>query len=143
MNSNRIGQGGNAGAAQQLPWPQESSQVQGLRRAITAHMGGGTVDTDVAPMMSELLARLESFVEPVRSTDLRPPPSPDPANPPGPAEAMSALGRACDACKELVSGRPNGESGQRIAAMVEVVSRHLEMKHEIVFRVEQPGAQKA
>lgn len=142
MNGNRVG--GGVGSAQQLPWPQESSsQVQGLRRAITAHMGGGAVDTDVAPMMSELLARLESFVEPVRGCDLRPPVSPDPANPPGSAEAMAALGRACDVCKELVSGQAPGESGQRIASMVEVVSRHLEMKHEIVFRVDQPGDHKA
>lgn len=143
MNNNRIGSGG-AGPAQQLPWPQESSsQVQGLRRAITAHMGGGAVDTDVAPMMSELLARLESFVEPVRGSDLRPPPSPDFSNPPGPAEAMAALGRACETCKELLGSRPSGDSGQRIAAMVDVVTRHIDMKHEIVFRVEQPNSHKA
>ncbi|MBA2663120.1 MAG: hypothetical protein H0U74_12560 [Bradymonadaceae bacterium] len=138
MSSNRIA---GTHAPSSMPWSESASaEVQGLRRAITAHLNNAPVDTDVAPMMSELLARLESFVKPAKESDLRAPASPDPSNPPGATEAMAALGRACDSARKTLEARPAGEGHQRIGAMLAIVERHIEMKHEIVLRSEQPGS---
>lgn len=133
---------GNSNPAQNqavMPWPNEAGpQVQQLRRAITAHMHNDPVKSDMAPMMSELLARLESFTRTERPGALKGPVAPDPVRPPSPAEASAALGRACTKLRHDVQGL-NPDGAQRVQAMLVVLDEHLERKQEVVFRADHEG----
>src|SRR5690554_7535497 len=58
-----------------LPWDAQASvEVRGLPGAISAQMAQKPVSNDVAPMMSELLARLDSVVEGAPRHLVAPPP---------------------------------------------------------------------
>jgi hypothetical protein len=119
-----------------LPWSEQASeQVQQTRRAITAHMQQDPVSNDMAPMMSELLRRLESFVHTERPGAPRGPDVPDRVHPPSPAEAGAAISGACNKLRhEQLRLSPDG--AHRVEAMLRVLEAHIERKQEVVLRSE-------
>lgn len=132
----------NAGrlpSADQAPWPQHAAQdVRGIRRAITAHRQDRPVDTDVAPMMGELLHRLDTLDGPrAPASRLDAPPAPDPVNPPAPERTLHAMGTACAKVRaQLHTQQPGAEAATspQLQNMLRVLEAHLKLKHEIIAR---------
>lgn len=118
------------------PWsPRAHSEVSGLRRAITADLGEPMVNSAAAPMMGELLTRLEGFVTPRDVGDLRPPQLSEKRSPLSQGDAAAALQSACGALRDRVhSGADDPQTRRSLQAMVEVLEEHLSMKSEIVAR---------
>ena len=129
----------DAGAARAAQQPQGAWAAEGsqqVRRAITAHRNDVAVDTDVAPMMADLLARLDALTGPSAAPAiLAAPKSPDPANPPSPQAALGALSTASGQLRELAKGAEvNDTTRQRLQSMIQVVDNHLSMKREVIMR---------
>ena len=123
--------------------PEGPGHVKQLRRAITAHRDDRPVDTEVAPMLADLLARIDAFVEPPSLPPLAAPRPPDPANPPSATESMQAMGQASSKLRQLVqdsSPQSAAQSGlepvqhKRLQSMLDALDRHLTMKREVVLR---------
>lgn len=129
---------GQSNLAAQTPWDDTAaSEVRGLRRAITEQMSDKKVASDLAPMMSELLARLDSFVDDQPRTDLAVPRPPNLAEPPSLRQAAAALSRAGGKIRQLATN--NGASPQvqaSLANMTQVLDRHLAMRQEVIMRAE-------
>ncbi len=137
-----IGGGGNLraqGQAVQTPWDDRAaSEVRGLRRAITEQMSDKKVASDLAPMMSELLARLDSFVAGEPRADLAPPAPANLAEPPSLREAASALTRAGGKIRQLARGGANPQQRASLQNMAQVLDRQLAMRHEVIMRAQVP-----
>jgi hypothetical protein len=139
--SSRIGseQAGRLPQSEQTPWPDDAGlDVREVRRAITQHMDDRPVDSEVAPMMAELLARLENFAAPPRPSTTRRPHPPD-GDPPSPQRMLRASGSACSKLRQMVEANPHSDQAQHIARMVETVEELISLKHEVIMRSEQPG----
>lgn len=127
--------GGASGLAAQTPWDnQASSEVRGLRRAVTEHLPEKTVGSDLAPMMSELLARLDTFAEGESHTDLEPPRPPSRAEPPSPAEAASAFMRASDKVRDVAARVADPGQRASLTNLAKVLDRHVHMRQEVLMR---------
>lgn len=125
--------------------PEGPGHVRQLRRAITAHRDDRPVDTEVAPMSADLLARIDAFVSPEAANAMPGPRSPAASNPPSASETMQAMGQAVAKLKQL-SGGPDGAAAglelspqqrNRVQNMIDAVERHLGLKREVVLRVGQ------
>lgn len=126
----------------QQPWEAEGpAHVRQLRRAITAHRDDRPVDTEVAPMLADLLARLDAFIEPQQVSTLAGPKPPNLNQPPTAAESMQAMGQASAKLKQLSHNQDGAELSpqqrQRVDQMTAAVDRHLAMKREVVLKVGQ------
>jgi hypothetical protein len=125
---------GQSPQAAQTPWADSATrEVRQLRSAITSHMSEKKVGRDLAPMMSELLARLDSFVEGEPVADLDPPPSPGAAEPPSLREAASALSTASDKIAQVAQSA-DPQTRASLSNMAKVLDEHLAMRHEILQR---------
>jgi hypothetical protein len=121
--------------AEQTPWDaQAGSEVRQLRRAITSHLSDEKVARDVAPMMSELLARLDSFVAGEQNVELAPPRPPKMADPPGLHEASAALSRAGTKIRQLAHGAADPQRRASQSNMIQVLDDHLAMRQEVLMR---------
>lgn len=110
-------------------------EVSGLRTAITAHLDEPMVASVAAPMMGELLARLEGFASPTDVGELGPPDPPQGREPMTQGEAAAALHDACGSLRERVlSGGDDPQTSQSLQAMVQVIENHLTMKGEVLAR---------
>lgn len=110
-------------------------EVSGLRKAITAHLDEPMVASVAAPMMGELLARLEGFASPTDVGELRAPAPPEGREPMSQGEAAAALHDACGSIRERVlSGVDDPQTSGSLQAMVEVIENHLTMKGEVLAR---------
>lgn len=124
---------------QQVPWDDHApGHVQSLRRAITAHREDTPVDAEVAPMMGNMLARIDAFVNPEA------PSGPAPPQPPqgrimDASATMQALSQSTHSIKHAREQEPNSDRAQRLDAMLSVVEKHIAMKREIVQRVQING----
>jgi hypothetical protein len=119
----------------EMPWDKmAASEVRGLRGAITAQMSEKPVSSDVAPMMSELLARLDSFVEGQPRTDVAAPRPQNLAEPPTLRETAAALGRAGSKIRNLSRDGADPQKQAALSDMIRVLDHHLAMRHEIVMR---------
>ena len=118
------------------PWPSRAHQeVSGLRKAVTAQLGEPMVNSPAAPMMGELLTRLEGFSNPRDVADLRPPPSPSDRDEMSQGEASAALQDACGQLRRrLGSGADDPRTRNNLQAMVKVIDNHLAMKSEVLAR---------
>ncbi len=118
------------------PWPAQAQQeVSQLRKAITANMDEPMVSSSAAPMMGELLARLEGFSRPRDVSELQPPQPPDGHREVSPARAQALLHQACGSLREqLLSGAGDAQRTGALQAMVDVIENHLQMKGEILAR---------
>lgn len=121
----------------QTPWDdQATSEVRQLRRAITSHMSEEKVANDVAPMMAELLARLDTFVAAEPRSDLDAPKPPNPAEPPSLQEAAAALNRAGGKIRQLAGGTNDPQRQASLANMAKVLDEHLAMRQEVILRAD-------
>lgn len=122
----------NAGA----PWPSRAGEeVSSLRGAITAHLDEPMINSSAAPMMGELLTRLEGFSDPRDVADLRPPMTPAGVEPLSQSEAQAMLQHACTALRQRVAGGADDpQTSQNVREMVEVIDDHLSMKGEVLAR---------
>lgn len=118
------------------PWASRAhNEVSGLRRAITAELGEPLVNSAAAPMMGELLTRLEEFSKPEANIGMKPPIPPCAHPDPSQAEASALLHDACEALRERVlTGSDDRRTATNLRAMVQVIENHLEMKSEVVAR---------
>ncbi len=117
-------------------WPSRAhEEVTGLRSAITAQIDEPMVAASMAPMMGELLTRLEGFSKPRDAGELTPPEPPTDTAPMSQGEAVTALHEACGALREQVlSGGSDPQTSKALQSMVDVIEGHLSMKGEIVAR---------
>lgn len=114
--------------------PRAHDEVSGLRNAITTHLDEPMVNSPAAPMMGELLTRLEGFSNPRDVADLRPPASPD-GDEPSQGEAAAALHDACATLRQRVAGGGDDpQTSGNLQGMVQVVENHLAMKSEVLAR---------
>lgn len=118
------------------PWPADAHrEVSGLRKAITAQLGEPMVDSAAAPMMGELLARLEGFANPKDPGELKPPPLPPDRESMSQGEAAALLQDACTSLQQRLHGGADDPRTQNsLQAMVRVIENHLTMKSEVLAR---------
>ncbi len=129
--------GQTPGLDAQTPWDdQAASEVRELRRAITSQMSEEKVANDVAPMMAELLARLDSFVAGEPRVDLAPPAPPNAAEPPSPRRAAAALRSAGTKIRQITRGATDPQMQASLTNMAKVVDAHLAMRQEVLMRAD-------
>ena len=129
----------NMPVRQQVPWDDQGPEhVQSLRRAITAHREDKPVDAEVAPMMGNMLARIDAFVAPQAPAGPRPPQPPQ-GRVMDASSTMQALSQSTQSIKHARAQEPNSDRAQRLDAMLSVVEQHISMKREIVQRVQVNG----
>lgn len=123
------------------PWPADAHQeVPQLRRAITTHLDEPMIAGPMAPMMGELLSRLEGFSDPPRVAALEAPIPPGGEGSISGSDAVAALHQACGTLRERVlSGGDDPGMSQTLQAMVEVIEDHVAMKGEILARCASDG----
>lgn len=125
----------HANSANHVPWDEQGpAQVRALRRAITAHREDTPVDAELAPMMGDMLARIDDFVEPQTPQITAPPILKAGARPPSAARALQSMSAATTQLKQFAQTNP--QYTDRIDAMIRVIERHVTMKREIVQRVQ-------
>ncbi len=112
-------------------WPAQTGEVKELRKAITAHLQQDQVPPVMAPMMGELLARLEDFSAPAEVAPLATPPLPDGEPPPTAGQLQEALEGAV---QHLGA---DGGSMRALQEMGQVIEDHLALKHEVLARCAQ------
>ncbi|MFP4598344.1 MAG: hypothetical protein ACOC9W_01065 [Persicimonas sp.] len=123
--------------AAQQPWDDTAaSEVRQLRSAITEHMADKKVKSDVAPMMSELLARLDSFVEGQTTGGLEPPNPPNLAEPPSLQRAAGAMSTAGAKVRQFARAAADPQARASLANMAKVLDAHLHMRQEVLARSE-------
>ena len=115
--------------------PRANEEVPELRRAITAQMDEKMVASPMAPMMGELLTRLEGFSNPRDVGELNPPEPPAGEGPITHGEANAALHEACGVVKQqAMSSGANQQVASALQGMAEVIENHLSMKGEVISR---------
>ncbi len=109
-------------------WSAQAGEVKELRKAITTHLQEEQVASVMAPMMGELLTRLEGFSEPEGVATLPEPPWPAGEAKPTAGQTQVAL--------EAVGERFGQEQGsmRALQEMGQVLEDHLAMKHEVLAR---------
>ncbi len=122
-------------AQQKVPWEDGGPQsVRGLRRAITNREEEIKVSNDVAPLMAELLTRIDAFTEPDAPRSLNAPKSPGPGDPPDDHQMMVSLGHASSKIADDVQATGDETARQRLLGLLHVVEDHLDMKREVLMR---------
>lgn len=115
------------------PWSAgEDRDPSRLRRAITTHLDEPMVTTPAAPMLGELLTRLDEFSNPRDVGELRAPEPPGDQTAISQGEASAALHDACGALRDRVLSGAGATDD--LEAMLEVIEDHLSMKSEVVAR---------
>lgn len=129
--------GQRASSNAQLPWDEmASAEVRGIKGAITAQLGEQKVPDEVAPMMAELLARLDSFVEGSPQLRVAAPEFMGPGEPPTTREAALALSRAADRLREYLRAEHDTAARARLERMERVLTAHLSLRHEVAMRAQ-------
>lgn len=125
-----------ANSVQPRAWsPIAHQEVPRLRQAITAHLKEPTIPSSMAPLMGELLTRLEGFSTPPKVGQLQAPLPPSDQPYPSPAQATEALHTASGQLRErLLSGSESSSNAQALESMVRLIDSHLELKEEILAR---------
>lgn len=125
----------NTRHASAMPWEDRAAgEVQSLRTAITNREEEFKVDHEVAPLMAELLHRIDAFTDPPAPSSITPPKIPAQLGAVDERTSMAALGRLSGKVAELVQGTQDETSRQRLLGMLHVVEDHLAMKREILLR---------
>jgi len=120
-----------------LPWDAQASvEVRGLPGAISAQMAQKPVSNDVAPMMSELLARLDSVVEGAPRHLVAPPPLAGLAETPSLRESVAAMGTAGTKVRKFMQSPAGDDPKNRgaLEGMLRVLEHHSSMRQEVVMR---------
>lgn len=120
-----------------LPWDAHASvEVRGLPGAISAQMAQKPVSNDVAPMMSELLARLDSLVEGAPRHSVAPPPLAGLAETPSLRESVAAMGTAGTKVRAFIQRAAGEDPGNRgaLEGLLRVLDHHTRLRQEVVMR---------
>lgn len=132
--SNKIG-GGQVQQGRTLPWDDSSlEEVRQVRKAITEKLENGRVSDDLAPMMGELLARMDEIVGRIPESDMAAPKPPDPTRTPSPEQVVADLNRALASIEQSIASKP--EQAGRFQRMLTVLEQYVEMKQEVAHRAE-------
>lgn len=118
------------------PWSSRAeTEVSQLRKAVTAHLDETMVTSPAAPMMGELLTRLDEFSQPRDVGELHPPEPPTDETEMSQGQAAAALHDACGALRDrILSGADGERTANTLRSMVDVIENHLSMKSEVVAR---------
>lgn len=128
--------GGPSGTADSEPWPEEAeSRVRSLRSAITANLEGEPVDTDVAPLLPDLLTRLDAVSASEPSSDLDGPVPPDAVSPPSPSDEMFLL-RRVESKLEEATARLDGDEKRAVRGLAETLGRYRSLREQVLIRSE-------
>lgn len=118
-----------------LPWSAEDArEVRGVRQAITTRLDGTTVNPATAPMMGELLQRLEALEAPARPDALVLPEAPG-GGEPSLAETAAELEGLQGQLRAQLLTLPEGQTRGTLQSMTEVIENYLSMRGEILARV--------
>lgn len=121
----------------EMPWNAEAGvEVRGLRGAISAQIAQKPVSNDVAPMMSELLARLDSLVEGAPRHHVAAPPLGGLSETPSLRESVAAMGSVGPKVRAFMQSEAGAEPKNKGAldTMLRVLDHHLSMRQEVVMR---------
>lgn len=121
----------------EMPWDAQASvEVRGLPGAISAQMTQKPVANDVAPMMSELLARLDTLVEGAPRYRVAAPPLAGLSETPSLRESVAAMGAAGSKIRKFMESAAGAEPKNQGALdkMLFVLDHHLSMRQEVVMR---------
>ena len=132
----RIGDGDDgfsSGAAQSS---EGDAEVGKLRRAITARMDGEPVDTEVAPLLPDLLTRPEALTGSSPPGDLRAPEPIDAADPPSPSDQLHLLRGVESKLEEAAAELGHTERGRAVELMVDTLRKYRGLKEEVLMRSE-------
>ena len=114
----------------------QADGAQGLRRAVSMRDDALHIDHDVAPLLSELLARVDSILSPQPAHALATPRLSGAAPMPSPERLYRATHTARGKLTEAIQASQDDGSRQRLVGMLRVLDAQIEMKREIVFRVQ-------
>ena len=118
-----------------LPWTSaETGAVRGVRQAITTRLEESVVNPATAPMMGELLQRLESLEAPPRPDALVLPEAPG-GREPSLAQTAAELENLQGRLREHLLTQEAGPARGALQAMAEVIDNYLSMRGEILVRV--------
>lgn len=107
-----------------------------LRRAITSRMDGEPVDTDVAPLLPDLLTRLDEIDASESTSDLQAPEPPEKVAPPSPSEHSALLRRAESKLRGLAAGLQDRQQIESVRALIETIDRYRALREEVLMRTE-------
>lgn len=122
-----------------LAWPATASaDVKQVRKAITNRDGSQRVDSEVAPLLAELLAQSE-VGEGALAPTLTPPRAPL-AGRPAPATALRATRDVCAKLRHELQPRQGvdyfeEQDRRRLAAMLDVLHEHVALRDDVISRV--------
>lgn len=115
--------------------PLAQEEIPSLRRAITAQLGEPMIASPMAPMMGDLLARLEGFATPQKVGALQGPTLPLGQVEPTAAEATRILHQALSQIQQSIqTPQENGQNQRALENLADQLSQHLQMKGEILAR---------
>lgn len=121
----------------EMPWDTQAGvEVRGLRGAISAQMAQKPVSNDMAPMMSELLARLDTLVEGAPRHRVAAPPLAGLSETPNLRESVAAMGSAGPKIRRFMQSAAGADlkSQGALDKMLLVLDHHLSMRQEVVMR---------
>ena len=127
MRADRQGASSRTGGAE---------EVDEVFRAITARLEGEPVDSRMAPMMSDLLTRLESLSGGRRPTELNPPEPPDTVAPPSPTEELHLLRTAQSELEGVAGQLGRTERGEAVRGLLKTVREYRLLKEDVLMRAE-------
>lgn len=120
-----------------LPWnDQQIEQVKGLRKAISNREDPARIDNDVAPLMSELLARVDTITSTLPHHKIAQPIFASASALPSPQQMFQAASSTRGKLADAIQAAPDDGTRQRLVGMLKVLDEHVAMKREILFRVQ-------
>jgi len=96
---------------------------------------GELVDTDVAPLLPDLLTRLDAVGASEPTADLDAPEPPDAVEPPSPSDEMYLL-RRVESKLEYAVARLRGGAAEAVGEMAETLGRYRALREEVLLRSE-------
>ncbi len=124
-------------SAGSLPWnEQQIDQVKGLRKAISNREDSARIDDDVAPLMSELLARVDTIIKPPIARHIARPLYTSNASLPSAQQLFQAAHTTRGKLADAIQSASDDGTRQRLVGMLRVLDEHVAMKREILFRVQ-------
>lgn len=123
--------GSDPSGASDDPWqPSAANEVRRIRAAVTSREAQPSVSDEMAPMMSEFLARLDGFVEPPPLVHSRPQLRDDP---PSPVEMADEIRGAIESIESSEFGARLREDGP-VAQMLVEARDYLELRRQCIAR---------
>ncbi len=125
-------------SAQGMPWnDQQVEQVKGLRKAISAREDAPRVDNDVAPLMAELLAPIQLVADAKGTPNVCAPSISSSVVEPSAQNLYKATHSVRGKIAGAIQHVSDDSHRQALVQMLKVVDKHIQMKQEVIFRVQE------